>query len=375
MRYLKAAIVLLFLLVSVILGGDERLRPTVAEPEPPISAAPEAEENAEPYDYDLSEYLTMGDISAVQADFDDPAVCTEKEVDAAVFQILLRNADFEEKNPKQRAERYNRVTVDLAVMQNGAVLPEYSQADYEIVIGLSTENGEDTVLGETLVGCVLGEVRTVDYTYPSEIGGGGLAGQSVVLSATVKKIEKQIIPELIDATVAQISGDTFATVQEFRNSVRQDIILEKELAKAQAVWLAVKRDASVRRFPEKELQATVAMYRQNYEDLAARFELSLEQLVTVYMESTMEAFEADARAYAEEKVKNDMIMIQLVRLQDITLTEEEYLAGAQEYFAKEEGDFGSFEEFVEYYTEENLRRSILWDKALKAVVDRAVPIG
>ncbi len=371
MRYLKGVLALLLIGTCVLLGGDAVLPSLVQAP----GKTEGTEEISAPYDFDLTEYITMGDIFSVQAEFDDPGVCTEKEVDAAVFQILLRSADFEEKDPRQKAERYNRVTVDLAVLQNGEAIPEYGQADYRVVIGLSTEDGLDTVLGEALMGSAVGECRTADYTFPSEIGGDGLSGQSVVLSATVKKIERQLIPELIDATVAQITGDTFSTVQEFRASVRQDILAEKELAKAQAVWLAVKNAASVRRFPERELEDSIAMFKQNYIDLAARYELSLEQLVTVYMESTMETFEAEAREYAEEKVKNDMIMIQLVRLQNMTLTEEEYLAGAQEYFEKEENQFASFEEFVEYYTEENLRQSILWDKALKAVVDRAVRIG
>lgn len=372
MRYLKGILALLLIATCVLSGGDARL---VTPPSEEAPKTAESEEALIPYDFDLSEYITMGDISAVEAEFDDPGVCTEKEVDAAVFQILLRNAEFEVKASNQRAERYNRVTVDLAVLQNGTALPEYGQEDYEVVIGLSTEDGLDTVLGEALMNSAVGENRTADYTFPAEIGGDGLSGQSVVLSATVKKIERHIIPELLDATVAEISGETFATVQEFRDSVRQDILAEKELAKAQAVWLAVKNAASVRRFPQLELQAGIDLYKQSYTEFAARYELSLEQLVTVYMESTMEEFEADAREYAEEKVKNDMIMIQLVRLQNMTLTDEEYLAGAQEYFAKEENQFGSFEEFVEYYSEENLRQSILWDKALKAVVDRAVRIG
>lgn len=371
MRILRAVLALLVLLGSIALGGDGLAQPVL---DPPPEESKETAEGTKPYDFDLSEYLTMGDITAVQAVFDDPTVCTEKEVDAAVFQILLRNATFEEKPFNQRAERYNRVTADLTVMQNGAELADYSQTDVQIVIGLSTDDGTHTVLGEALMGSAVGEVRTANYTYPSQPG-GELSGESVVLSATVKKIERQIIPELIDATVGQISGSAFSTVQDFRASVRQDILQEKELAKAQAVWLAVKQAASVRKFPERELQTSIALYKQRYTSLAQRFELSLEQLVTVYMESDMETFEADAREYAEEKVKNDMIMTQLVRLQNMTLTDEEYLAGAEEYFAKEENHFASFEEFVEYYTEENLRQSILWDKALKAVVDRAVRIG
>lgn len=79
------------------------------------------------------------------------------------------------------------------------------------------------------------------------------------------------------------------------------------------------------------------------------------------------------RAAAEEKVKNDMIFTQLVRLQGITLSEEEYSEGAWRYFEKEEGDFSSFEEFEAYYTKETLWQNLIWDKALLNVAERAVP--
>lgn len=376
MRYFRTSFAALFLIFSMILGGDAPLRGVLLkEAKPAPSPTVETEQKQRPYDYDLSEYMTMGDITAVQAEFDDPAVCTEKEVDAAVFQILLSQADFEEKPLNQKAELYNRVTVDLAVMQNQTVLAEYSRIDYTVVIGLETENGEDPILGEALLGATVGESRSAAYTYPEVLGGEGLSGQSVVLYATVKKIEKQLIPELIDATVGEISGDTFTTVQEFREAIRQDIYAQKELAKIQAVWLAIKRDAHVRRFPEKELQEHIVSYQSYYETLAARYELTLEQLVTTYMGQTMEEFTASAREYAEEMTTNDMIFTQLIRLQNMTLTDEEYLAGAREYFEKDDAGFSTFEEFVEYYTEEGLRRELLKDKALKTVVDGAVRIG
>lgn len=330
------------------------------------------EESKEPYDYDLSEYLTLGEISPVKANFDDPEECSEEDVDDAVFQILLNYATFTEKKEGAKAELYNRVTVDLEVLQNGKAIDELGKKDYQIVIGQHTDSDEDLVLGGALVGARVGDQRKKDYTYPEELDGSELAGKKVRFSATVKKIEKHTIPELIDDTVADFTSNAFSTVKEFRESVKNDILQERKMAKAQAVWLAIKEDAKVKKFPERELQDALAMYRQNYESLAARFNLSLEQLVTVYLESDMKTFEADAKKYAEEKVTNDMIMTQLVRLQNITLTDEEYQAGARDYFEKEEGDFGSFEEFVEFYTEENLRRNLLWDKALKTVEDNAV---
>ena len=89
----------------------------------------------------------------------------------------------------------------------------------------------------------------------------------------------------------------------------------------------------------------------------------------------MEQFQEEARLFAQEKVKNEMIFTQLVRLQGIEITKEEYDEALLEYFEDEKGEFDSIEEFVLYYGEENLHQSILWDKALKAVVDRAVCVS
>ena len=63
MRYVKAVIALLFVLSCVGMGGD-----ALSSLMTPIAPAPEQVDEVEsrsPYDYDLSEYLTMGDITAV----------------------------------------------------------------------------------------------------------------------------------------------------------------------------------------------------------------------------------------------------------------------------------------------------------------------
>lgn len=333
-----------------------------------------AEESGEPYGYDLTEYLTMGDVSPVKAKFDDPEVCTDKEVDAAVFQILLKNATFTEKKEGAKAEVYNRVTVDYQVLQNGKVLEQYGLKDHEIIIGLQNGSEEDLVIGGALVGARVGDVRKKNYTYPEELNGDALSGKKVQFSATVKKIEKHTIPELIDDTVGEFTGNAFSTVKEFRESVKKDILEEKKLAKAKAVWLAIKEDAKVKKYPEKELKSALDLYHRNYEMIADRFDLSLEQLVATYLESDMKTFEAEAQKYAEEKVKNDMILTQLVRLQNVTLSDAEYQEGVKNYYKQEEGDFASLEKFISFYTEENLRRNLLWDKALKLAEENAVQV-
>ncbi len=366
MKILRWVIASFVLLSSLLFSASQRN----ALP-PPFF--PVEEEKEEMYDYDLSQYITLGDIFAVEASFEDPITVTEKELDAAIFQILLSFADFSEKSGP--LERYNRATVDFYILQNGEVLTDYTQTDYGIVIGLQTDNAVETVLGEELIGAVVGEERSVEYTYPAELVETPLSGQTVLLKAVVKKTEKPLIPELIDAWVQEVFAGEFDSVQAFRESVREDIYEAKEMEKAGAVWLALLDGVRVRSYPEKEIAEYIQIYQENYKALAEKFDVSFEDLVKVYLEETMEEFLEEARIFAEEKVKNDMIFTQLVRLQGIEISREEYDAGVLEYFENEEEDFGSVEEFVSHYGEDKLYQSILWDKALKKVVEGAVCVN
>ena len=364
MKGVRGGLLCLFVCLSLLFAGDWI--------QFPVDSAEEEEERGF-YDFDLSPYLVLGDIFPVEASFEDPTVCTEKELDDAVFQILLARATFQEKSGK--AERYNKVTAEVSFWRDEEELAEYRRASYDLVIGLRTSNPAENKLSEALLGARAGEERSVSYTYPQEDLGNDLAGEYVTIRAKVIKVWQQTIPELIDDVVREISDGAFETVADFRASVREDILEEKELEKAKAVWLAIADGATVKAYPERELEAYAALYRQNYENLAKEYDVSFSDLLSAYLGKDEEAFEEEALAFAREKVKNDMIFTQLVRTFSVTLSPEEYRAGVEKYYEDEAGDFSTVEDFIASYGEENLRRSLLWDKALKTAVDGAIQKG
>ncbi len=149
--------------------------------------------------------------------------------------------------------------------------------------------------------------------------------------------------------------------------------MQKETNRAQAVWLALCSQVRVRSYPEEELSDYIAVYKARYIDMAEEYGMTLSQFVENYLQMDMEAFLSQGEAVAKEKVKNDMIFTQLVRDLNVSVSEEEYIKEAQAYFSAEEGEFNSFEEFEAYYTKENLMQNILWDKALKIVIEHARP--
>lgn len=322
------------------------------------------------YDYNLSEYMSGGEPLGVEAAFDDPTVCTEKEIDDAIFQIMLDNADFAEKSGK--AERYDKVKISFTMELDGVLQEKYSREEYEIVIGLLSQEDLECKMGEKLISARVGETRSLLYTYPETATYGEMSGKTVTCYGKVLAIYESVIPECTDEYVKNFEELGLETVAEFRESVKQDILSEKESLKVQAVWSAYLDTVEILEYPEAEVGMYLSTYKDYYVELAEQMDMTLAQFLEEYLETDEESFLKEAEEYARELVKNDMILAYLAQKLEVTLSKEEYDKGAQEYYANEKGEFTSFEEFVAYYTEENIRQNLIWDKALNLVIENAV---
>jgi len=308
----------------------------------------------------------------VQAKFDDPEVCEEKEIDEALFQVMLAGASFEEKTGK--AERYDKVKISFTMELEGVLQEKYSREEYEIVIGLDAQEDLEYRMGEKLIGAKTGEIRSMLYTYPETASYGDMSGKTVSCYGTVKAIYSAKIPECTDEYVQKLEGFDFQTVAEFREALKKDILKEKESRKVQAVWSAFCDTVEIRKYPEAELSSYMTTYKNYYRDLAEDMKMTLAEFLAEYLETDEESFLKEAEDHAKELVKNDMIFAYLAQKLKVTLSDEEYSAGLREYYENEESEFASLDEFVEYYTEENIRRNLIWDKALKLVLENAVAI-
>lgn len=379
MKGLRVAL-LFVLMLSVFLASckKEELKSTVPTRE--TETAPETVTDTETvtkevfswYEYDLSEYMTMGEPMGVKAKFDDPKVCGEKEIDEAVFQVMLANASFKEKQGK--AERYDKVKISFSMELDGKKLDSYSREEQEILIGLTGQEDMMFRMGEKLIGAKIGETRTMLYTYPETASYGEMSGKTVSCYAVVKALYDSEISECTDEFVQKLEGFDFKTVADFRESLKKDILEEKENRKIQAVWSAYCETVKILKYPEAELGAYLDSYKSYYLDLAEKMEMTLIEFLESYLGTDEESFMKEAEDYAKELVRNDMIFAGLVQKLEVTLSEEEYKKGIQEYYEGEAGSFASLEEFVDYYSEENLRQNLTWDKALNIVMENAIAI-
>ena len=326
----------------------------------------------ERYPYDLSEYVTLPEPYGVSAKFDDPESLTQKELDEAILQIRLRLATFDEKIAL--VEKYSKVKLDYTVIWQGVELTDQAVQGAELVVGLESGDEMQDTLGISLLGFGIGNQCYVEYTFPQSVVHDDLAGQTVVIRAVLSEIYRAVLPEYNEKFIRSMEGYETYTVKEFETKLKKDLLAQKEENQRLAVWEAFCAGVTVHGYPEKEIKEYTEDFRSYYTSLAQGLKMDLEELVSTYMEMTMEEFEEETARYAEEMVKNDMIFTQLARTLEITLTDDEYRLGVERYYAAEETEFDSVTEFIKYYTEESIRENLIRDKAVMVLVENAIRI-
>ncbi|MEX0683970.1 MAG: trigger factor [Dehalococcoidia bacterium] len=167
--------------------------------------------------------VELGDYKSLRVPL--PAIeVDEKDVEESVEELRRRYAIHE---PVERAVKVGdivRASVRIVVDDREV----YNDDDVE----LHLRAGRTILLPgfvEAIAGAKKGEAKEIDLVMPEDEG-GQLAGKTVHVSATVREIKEERLPDLNDE-FAQGAGEGFATLLELRERLRNDI---KERQQAQA---------------------------------------------------------------------------------------------------------------------------------------------
>ena len=217
-------------------------------------------------------------------------------------------------------EKGNIAIIDFKGYVDGEAFEGGEAKDYELEIGSGTFIGD---FEDQLVGLKKDESKKVNVSFPEEYGREDLNGKPATFEVTIKDIKVKELPAL---------DDEFAKLEELKSDIKDR--MKKELsdkAKAEyeeAVVEAVAANAEIeipKVMIEKEIDNMVRdlEMRLKYQglDLKSYYEFtnSSEEKVKEYMKET-----------AEKRVKTDLIMQEIAKVEDIKATEEELKEKAME---------------------------------------------
>ena len=174
-------------------------------------------------------------------------------------------------------------------------------------------------------------------------------------------------PELNDEFVSE--NFNYTNVDEFLIAFRRSVELKSEYAANtemyQALWEDVVEVAEIIDYPGQEVERLYSEMRLWYEDYAEYYGTDYDTFIKSYLGYEDE----DLVNLAKDYVKEDLVMYQLIKENNIALTDEDYEDGIKIYAEL----YGiTVDELISYYGEERVKNTLLWEALMADILEDSV---
>lgn len=315
-------------------------------------------------------YVTLGEYKGLEVSVARTEV-TEEYKRNYINYILSRYAEWQEVAEDRAVEEGDLVNIDYEGKRDGVAFEGGTDQGFDLLIGSHTfiDGFEDG-----LVGARIGETRDVDATFPDPYPNNpDLAGVPVVFTVTVNGIREKKTPELTDEFV-QTLGVGCATVAEYETYVQEQLTEEAQATYDENLESAL-ADAAMANCTFKE--PPKAMVDQYYDravgrmkKIAAASGMSFETLITQYYQSSMEAFEENAREGAAQSCRKSIMLQAIANQEGITVSQEDIDAALQK--RAERGGYENVEALKADLDGDNYEDYAMSDKVLAFLRENAV---
>lgn len=291
---------------------------------------------------------------------------TEEEVSKKLKEMQEKNARVETKE-EGTVENGNIAVIDFKGYVNGEAFQGGEGNDYSLEIGSKTFI--DT-FEEQLVGAKVNDTVEVNVTFPENYGKEELNGKPAKFEVTIKEIKVKELPELDDEFAKETSEfDTIADLKADVTKKLEEVNAERsEREFEEAVITAVAGNAKVE-IPEVMIEKEVDKMVQNLQQRLQYQGLTLEQYFQ-FTGTDEENMREYMRANAQTKVKVDLVLEAIEKVENIEATEEEIREKAVEvakmYSASED------EKMVDLLMQSQqaaLRADVITNKTMKLLIE------
>lgn len=323
-----------------------------------------------PYsDYDLSEYVKVGDYKGLEYDKISVSV-TDEEIQEEIQSRCEDNATTKTVK-KGTVKDGDTINVSFEGRIDGETFEGGSSDSYDITIGTTSMIDGFT---EGLIGKKVGSTVTLDLTFPEDYSNEEVAGKDVTFEVNIKSKQVEEVPEYNLDFVKEYSD--YDTLEEYEQSVKEDLKAEKteteESNVKSTLWAKIVENSEVKKYPE-EKDELIETTMQSFKDAAADSDIEWED----YLEQigyTEDELEETVTEYAETKVFQEMIVYYIAEQEGIEVTDDEY----EEYMSNMLTESGLDEDtfkstynmtIEEYCEQQGLRSTMLLSKVRDKVLE------
>lgn len=259
------------------------------------------------------------------------------------------------------AQEGDTANIDYVGTKDGVAFQGGTADGYDLVLGSHTfiDGFEDGVIGMSA-----GEEKDLNLRFPDNYGSAELAGKDVVFHVTLNAIKNGEETEIDDALAQRVTGNADATLEDLKEEVYNGLVsmelgnymseaenelLEQIIADSDIVCDSEKVDAMFEQLKN--------YYTQNFSQYGADLETGLK-----YMQSSVE----DLKKIAENQVKKQMVLDEIIKRENISATDEQKEETAQRYY------YSSAEDMINKNGEDVAKQLYQNEAAVQYLIQNAV---
>ncbi len=298
------------------------------ETEPEIIPRPE---------YNVDDYLTIedDDYKNIKVQVAPAQQVTDEEIQSEIDDAFYYLEDYDDlvvKKKEGTVAEGDNVNIDYVGKKDGEEFEGGSAEGTDLVIGSGT-----FIPGfeEGLIGKEIGSTVDLDVTFPENYGVENLNGAQVVFTVTINYVTE--IPEITDEIAEKLSDGEFTTVDEYKESIREELQSsyddEYKSSVTNAVAATLLNMYSPEELPQANIDYTKDMIVAQYIDpYAAMYGMSKEDFVEAAYSMTYDEFEAEELIpSATQSVEREVILEAIAEKEGITMTDDELQEVLQGY--------------------------------------------
>lgn len=254
------------------------------------------------------------------------------EVDAVIQRLLSNGA--ESKTVERAAKIDDEVVIDFDGRDEKGQPVEGAKGEgYPLKLGSKT-----FIPGfeEGLVGKKAGDSFDLPLTFPEDYGSKKLAGAKVTFKVTVKEVHEFKLPELTDEYAKTLAPD-IKDVAGLKADIKNELEARSEFEanqKFQDSLLEELTDKSTVPTPEVLVQDQLTALEQNFAQNLMYRGQTLDQYLDQEGLTREDWITKELRPAAEKRVRNSLVMAQLTRDWNITVTDNEVKAQQEKVVAQ-----------------------------------------
>lgn len=316
---------------------------------------------------DILPEITLGDYKKLKAK--KPEVKVEKsDIDDVLTRIKQQFATKTEVTRK--AELGDEATIDFVGKKDGEAFAGGSGTDYPLGLG---SNSFIPGFEDAIVGHAVGEEFDVPLTFPKEYGSKELAGQKVVFSVKLKKLQESAEPEENDELAAKI-GD-FTSMEDVRNDIKAELTAQKDREAMDDM-----RDDLIQQLVDKSkvtapkilIDDQIKSIKQDMLQNLMYGGSTMDQYIESKGYTDLADWEAkEATPLAEKRVRASLVLNQLAKELNIDVTDEML----QERLATYRTQYASQPQTLQQLEQPEVQRDIANRLATELTVDKLVELN